>query len=100
PSRRLEFRVAQGWEPLCRFLGKEVPAMDFPRVSDNANKPTSGCQASSCPFEFYFTHNRTIVRGSYCREHNIYVSLRSVSVGSYYLVASVYHVNNSGPGET
>ncbi|KAL3474607.1 hypothetical protein BJX99DRAFT_260204 [Aspergillus californicus] len=31
----LEFRVQQGWEPLCRFLGKDVPSgVDFPKVNE------------------------------------------------------------------
>ena len=24
----------EGWEPLCRFLGKDVPDVPFPRVND------------------------------------------------------------------
>jgi Sulfotransferase domain len=28
----LVFNVKQGWEPLCKFLGKEVPQKPFPRV--------------------------------------------------------------------
>ncbi|KAJ7174096.1 hypothetical protein C8R43DRAFT_873670 [Mycena crocata] len=36
PSRLLEFEVAQGWEPLCKFLGKEIPKTEFPRVNDTA----------------------------------------------------------------
>jgi hypothetical protein len=27
------FDVAQGWEPLCRFLGVTVPDVPFPRVN-------------------------------------------------------------------
>jgi hypothetical protein len=34
PSRLLVFNVAEGWEPLCRFLGVPVPAAPFPRVND------------------------------------------------------------------
>ena len=33
PERLLVFDVAQGWEPLCRFLGVPVPAVPFPRVN-------------------------------------------------------------------
>lgn len=34
PSERLlVFDVAQGWEPLCRFLGVPVPAEPFPSVN-------------------------------------------------------------------
>ncbi len=30
----LEYRVQQGWRPLCEFLGKDVPSVDFPRSND------------------------------------------------------------------
>ena len=33
-GRRLEWKLEEGWEPLCRFLGKEVPDEPFPRVND------------------------------------------------------------------
>jgi len=35
-DRLLVFSVDQGWKPLCDFLGKEVPTIDFPRVNDKA----------------------------------------------------------------
>lgn len=32
----LEFRVQEGWEPLCKFLGEKVPmGCKFPNVNDN-----------------------------------------------------------------
>lgn len=36
PERLLVFKADQGWEPLCNFLGTEVPDMDFPNVNDRA----------------------------------------------------------------
>jgi len=33
PDRLLMFNVAEGWEPLCRFLGVPVPATPFPRTN-------------------------------------------------------------------
>jgi hypothetical protein len=36
PERRLEYRLGQGWEPLCEFLGKEIPDVPFPNVNDKA----------------------------------------------------------------
>ena len=33
-DRLLVFRVTEGWEPLCRFLGVPVPATPFPNVND------------------------------------------------------------------
>jgi hypothetical protein len=32
----LEWRVQEGWEPLCKFLGKDVPSEPFPRINDGA----------------------------------------------------------------
>jgi len=35
PERLLVYNVKEGWEPLCRFLGKEVPdGIPFPRLND------------------------------------------------------------------
>ncbi|KAM0201818.1 hypothetical protein ACHAPA_009556 [Fusarium lateritium] len=34
-ERMLEFRVQEGWEPLCKFLGAEIPAEEFPRLDDS-----------------------------------------------------------------
>jgi hypothetical protein len=30
----LEFKAEDGWEPLCSFLGKEVPDVPFPRMNE------------------------------------------------------------------
>ncbi|GLW28408.1 sulfotransferase family protein [Actinoplanes regularis] len=35
-GRLLEYRVADGWGPLCDFLGHPVPAEPFPRLNDSA----------------------------------------------------------------
>lgn len=35
-ARRLDFDVAQGWEPLCRYLGVSVPATPFPKMNSTA----------------------------------------------------------------
>ncbi|KAL3475531.1 hypothetical protein BJX99DRAFT_157738 [Aspergillus californicus] len=35
PERILEWSVEDGWEPLCAFLGKEIPTEEFP----NGNPP-------------------------------------------------------------
>jgi hypothetical protein len=32
----LVFDVSEGWEPLCEFLGVEIPEGDFPNVNDRA----------------------------------------------------------------
>lgn len=36
-ERLLEFESKDGWEPLCAFLGKEVPEGAYPRINDAAN---------------------------------------------------------------
>lgn len=37
PERFLEWGVEDGWEPLCWFLGREVPITSFP----NGNTPAA-----------------------------------------------------------
>lgn len=32
-SRRLDFDIAQGWAPLCKFLGAPVPTTPFPKTN-------------------------------------------------------------------
>ena len=34
--RILKYRVQEGWEPLCDFLGVPVPDHPFPRLNDSA----------------------------------------------------------------
>lgn len=34
-DKLLIFDVKQGWEPLCKFLGKPVPNVPFPNVNDS-----------------------------------------------------------------
>ena len=36
-ERLLEYKLGSGWEPLCDFLGKEVPDVEFPRLNDTAS---------------------------------------------------------------
>jgi hypothetical protein len=36
PERLLIFDVAEGWEPLCAFLGVPVPDTPFPRTNNTA----------------------------------------------------------------
>lgn len=36
PERLLAYDVAQGWEPLCAFLGVAVPAAPFPHTNSTA----------------------------------------------------------------
>jgi len=31
--KRLEYKLGDGWAPLCAFLGKEVPGVEFPRLN-------------------------------------------------------------------
>jgi hypothetical protein len=32
----LEFHPGDGWEPLCKFLQKDIPNEDYPRLNDTA----------------------------------------------------------------
>lgn len=37
PERLLEYDVADGWDPLCAFLGTHVPAEPFPHLNTSAS---------------------------------------------------------------
>lgn len=41
PLQLLTFDVKEGWEPLCRFLGKPVPDVPFPHVNDRESFQTA-----------------------------------------------------------
>ncbi|PGH09220.1 hypothetical protein AJ79_05749 [Helicocarpus griseus UAMH5409] len=34
PERLLEYKIGEGWGPLCEFLGEEIPDTPFPRGND------------------------------------------------------------------
>lgn len=34
PGRLLEMKIEEGWEPLCKFLGKDIPKTSFPRTNE------------------------------------------------------------------
>ena len=36
PERLLTYSFAQGWEPLCEFVGKEVPDSDVPHLNKDS----------------------------------------------------------------
>ena len=35
-NQLLDLQLKDGWEPLCKFLGKEVPRVPFPHINDAA----------------------------------------------------------------
>ena len=35
PERLLEYKLGSGWDPLCEFLGKEVPREEFPWLNNS-----------------------------------------------------------------
>ena len=37
PHRLLEYRISEGWGPLCQFLGEEIPDSPFPQGNDVMN---------------------------------------------------------------
>jgi hypothetical protein len=34
-ERKLVYQLGQGWEPLCEFLDKPVPEVDFPQINES-----------------------------------------------------------------
>ena len=49
PTRLLVFDVAQGWDPLCRFLGRPVPSEPFPRLNSTEDFRARTAPPSSSP---------------------------------------------------
>ncbi|KAJ6788098.1 hypothetical protein PWT90_05051 [Aphanocladium album] len=49
PEQLLEYKLTDGWEPLAKFLGKEVPGPDveFPHLNDAAAISSAGVEHSS-----------------------------------------------------
>lgn len=47
PGQLLEYKLGDGWEPLCEFLGKPVPDEPFPNVNDTAMFHDIGNKAMS-----------------------------------------------------
>jgi hypothetical protein len=41
-ERLLDFKLSDGWGPLCEFLGKEVPDVPFPHLNDSAEYAVRG----------------------------------------------------------
>lgn len=54
-DRLLEWSVEDGWEPLCKFLGKDVPPRDFP----NGNPPQEWAERIARTMQ---VHNERAVR--------------------------------------
>ncbi|KAL6860624.1 hypothetical protein ACO1O0_004652 [Amphichorda felina] len=50
PERRLEYTMGDGWEPLCAFLGKEVPDVPFPRLNDGKYRREQQSRGESMVF--------------------------------------------------
>jgi hypothetical protein len=72
PDRLLEFRIDEGWEPLCNFLGEEVPDTPFPNGNDMKSF-SERCRR----------RNRRQLMNS-----ALHVSVRVVTIGGAILVAA------------
>lgn len=49
PERLLVFQPKDGWEPLCEFLGVDVPDLPFPRVNSRDELTTASNESSGIP---------------------------------------------------
>ena len=59
PGRLLEYDIAQGWEPLCAFLGLLVPDRPVPFVNDRqAFRELFGLEAPAPPPEAPYTREQ------------------------------------------
>lgn len=64
PERLLEYRVGEGWEPLCEFLDVPVPKVPFPHVNDTKGFVTR-CRARNRA-QMYNAMFRAAVVGGGC----------------------------------
>lgn len=55
-DRLLVFHPSEGWEPLCRHLGKPVPETAYPKVNVG--------NAAAINHEWFFAKDRFLVVGS------------------------------------
>lgn len=42
PERRLEYKISDGWEPLCKFLDRPVPDVPFPQLNSREEHRRKG----------------------------------------------------------
>ena len=50
-DRLLEFKLEQGWEPLCHFLGDEIPQTPFPHINETTSfKAKMSCMKKRATF--------------------------------------------------
>jgi hypothetical protein len=69
-ERLLEYKVTDGWEPLCEFLGEPVPKdCGFPNVNDNSDFVTRSRrrnrnQMYNCALR-YFVNASTVALGGW-----------------------------------
>ncbi len=49
PERLLVFHPKDGWEPLCAFLGAEMPDVRFPKVNSRDELSTAAAQEGGMP---------------------------------------------------
>ncbi|KAF9885200.1 hypothetical protein FE257_000651 [Aspergillus nanangensis] len=76
-NRLLEWSVEDGWEPLCRFLGKDVPSEEFP----NGNPPKAWAERIARTME---SHHRRAVRNMLLTG-TVVVGAGAALVGYYFL---------------
>ncbi|RYC55774.1 hypothetical protein CHU98_g10434 [Xylaria longipes] len=82
-KRRLEYRIGDGWEPLCDFLGVEVPqGVPFPRGNDGAALDRV---AESRFIEYFFLTGKMLSEGTAGRVLAGAFVMQEVKVASKYI---------------
>lgn len=75
-DRLLEWSVEDGWEPLCKFLGKPMPTIDFP----NGNPPKAWAERIARTMEI---HHKRAVKNMLIFGAFVSVVLISVVLGAF-----------------
>ncbi|KAI5362133.1 hypothetical protein Slin15195_G057850 [Septoria linicola] len=84
-ARLLEWTVDDGWEPLCKFLGKAVPDVPFPSTNNAAG------------FQQRAQQWLAMIRRIYIRNLSIFVAVCAAGLGAFawkYTPARPYKLNH------
>jgi len=80
-DRLLEYKVTEGWEPLCEFLGEPVPKdSPFPNVNDNSDFVTRSRrrnrnQMYNCLLRYAFNTSAAVLSGLAVYHGAVYLDL-------------------------
>ena len=77
-DRLLEFRLKEGWEPVCEFLGKDIPSAPFPHVNESSE---------------FDERTRLIARHAMIRGSKRVLTLLTVTISAFLIIRKVLEMS-------